>query len=179
MVPYIRPFRESRASVMVISRVQYQATGTEFRLVWYVMCISHPADESGFSVSGGFDMNGDGLSDFIIGAPEGGTVGEFDGEAYVVFGQVREAGAFKSVQLYEPFKDRSGRTHPSSGVTADHKGAPDQGNQFCFFAWQKPVLTVRRICARKRLGYGRESSLLCHSLLLCVWRLFLQETPQS
>lgn len=33
-------------------------------------------------------MNGDGLSDFIIGAPEGGTVGEFDGEAYVVFGQV-------------------------------------------------------------------------------------------
>eukprot|EP00903_Cladosiphon_okamuranus_P018604 g17125.t1 len=44
-------------------------------------------DESGFSVSGGFDMNGDGLSDFIIGAPEGGTVGEFDGEAYVVFGQ--------------------------------------------------------------------------------------------
>ncbi|CAB1121356.1 unnamed protein product [Ectocarpus sp. CCAP 1310/34] len=44
-------------------------------------------DESGFSVSGGFDMNGDGLSDFIIGAPEGGTIGEFDGEAYVVFGQ--------------------------------------------------------------------------------------------
>lgn len=48
------------------------------------------ADESGFSVSGGFDMNGDGLSDFIIGAPEGGTIGEFDGEAYVVFGQVWE-----------------------------------------------------------------------------------------
>lgn len=46
------------------------------------------ADESGFSVSGGFDMNGDGISDFIIGAPEGGTIGEFDGEAYVVFGQV-------------------------------------------------------------------------------------------
>ncbi|CAM9964198.1 unnamed protein product [Ectocarpus sp. 6 AP-2014] len=32
-------------------------------------------------------MNGDGLSDFIIGAPEGGTTGEFDGEAYVIFGQ--------------------------------------------------------------------------------------------
>ncbi|CAM9448813.1 unnamed protein product [Scytosiphon promiscuus] len=44
-------------------------------------------DESGYSVSGGFDMNGDGLSDFVIGAPEGGTIGEFDGEAYVIFGQ--------------------------------------------------------------------------------------------
>lgn len=52
------------------------------------------ADESGFSVSGGFDMNGDGLSDFIIGAPEGGTIGEFDGEAYVVFGQVWETVCF-------------------------------------------------------------------------------------
>ena len=40
-------------------------------------------------MSGGFDVNGDGLSDFVIGAPEGGTVGAFDGEAYVVFGQVR------------------------------------------------------------------------------------------
>ncbi len=47
-------------------------------------------DESGFSVSGGFDMNGDGLSDFIIGAPDGGTVGEQNGEAYVVFGKVWE-----------------------------------------------------------------------------------------
>ncbi|CAM9215321.1 unnamed protein product, partial [Hapterophycus canaliculatus] len=44
-------------------------------------------DESGYSVSGGFDMNGDGLSDFVIGAPEGGTIGEFDGEAYIIFGQ--------------------------------------------------------------------------------------------
>lgn len=49
-------------------------------------------DQSGYSVSGGFDMNSDGLSDFIIGAPEGGTIGEFDGEAYIVFGQVRKAG---------------------------------------------------------------------------------------
>lgn len=35
-------------------------------------------------------MNADGLSDFIIGAPEGGTNGEFDGEAYIVFGQVKQ-----------------------------------------------------------------------------------------
>lgn len=45
-------------------------------------------DQAGYSVSGGFDVNGDGVSDFVIGAPEGGTIGEFDGEAYVIFGQV-------------------------------------------------------------------------------------------
>ncbi|CAM9538657.1 unnamed protein product, partial [Laminaria digitata] len=44
-------------------------------------------DRAGYAVSGGFDVNGDGLSDFVIGAPEGGTVGTFDGEAYVIFGQ--------------------------------------------------------------------------------------------
>lgn len=48
------------------------------------------ADEAGYSCSGGFDINGDGFSDFIIGAPSGGTAGEFNGEAYVVFGQVRD-----------------------------------------------------------------------------------------
>lgn len=36
-------------------------------------------------------MNGDGFSDFIIGAPSGGTVGVFEGEAFVVFGQVRKS----------------------------------------------------------------------------------------
>lgn len=41
-------------------------------------------------MSGGFDVNGDGLSDFVVGAPEGGTVGAFDGEAYVVFGRVSQ-----------------------------------------------------------------------------------------
>lgn len=61
------------------------------------MCTPRAADESGFSVSGGFDMNGDGLSDFIIGAPEGGTVGEFDGEAYVIFGQVWKASVPKII----------------------------------------------------------------------------------
>ncbi|CAM9630564.1 unnamed protein product [Pylaiella littoralis] len=45
------------------------------------------SDEAGYSCSGGFDINGDGFSDFIIGAPSGGTAGEFNGEAYVVFGQ--------------------------------------------------------------------------------------------
>lgn len=64
-----------------------------FRL--HSMDVARGADEAGYSCSGGFDINGDGFSDFIIGAPSGGTVGEFDGEAYVVFGQVRENSVFR------------------------------------------------------------------------------------
>lgn len=42
-------------------------------------------------MSGDFDVNGDGVSDIVIGAPEGGTTGALNGEAYVVFGQVSYA----------------------------------------------------------------------------------------
>ncbi|CAM9780373.1 unnamed protein product [Ectocarpus sp. 13 AM-2016] len=62
-------------------------TGGNEGVVVFKGALTGEVYESGFSVSGGFDMNGDGLSDFMIGAPEGGTIGEFDGEAYVVFGQ--------------------------------------------------------------------------------------------
>lgn len=61
----------------------------------YSMDATRRADEAGYSCSGAFDINGDGFSDFIIGAPSGGTVGEFDGKAYVVFGQVWENSAFR------------------------------------------------------------------------------------
>ena len=40
-------------------------------------------DHSGTSVSSAGDVNGDGLDDLIIGAPDGGT----NGGAYVVFGK--------------------------------------------------------------------------------------------
>lgn len=43
------------------------------------------AERSGFSVSGGGDINGDGLSDLIIGAPD--TDGTNVGQAYIVFGK--------------------------------------------------------------------------------------------
>lgn len=71
-------------------RVESLARGnlTQEPRVCFVYLARGGVDESGFSVSGGFDMNGDGLSDFIIGAPGGGTAGDQNGEAYVVFGQV-------------------------------------------------------------------------------------------
>ena len=40
-------------------------------------------DHSGTSVSSAGDVNGDGLDDLIIGAPDAGT----NGDAYVVFGK--------------------------------------------------------------------------------------------
>ena len=46
-------------------------------------------DESGFSVSGVGDVNGDGIDDLIIGAGRAEPNGVFDaGESYVVFGRV-------------------------------------------------------------------------------------------
>ena len=48
-----------------------------------------PDDESGYSVSGAGDVNGDGFDDLIIGAPkaEDPTGNNREGESYVVFGQ--------------------------------------------------------------------------------------------
>ena len=47
--------------------------------------------ESGYSVSGAGDVNGDGIDDIVIGAPVPGLVGE--GKSYVVFGRVSGFGA--------------------------------------------------------------------------------------
>ncbi len=47
------------------------------------------SDYSGWSVSGAGDVNGDGLSDLIIGAPQGGEAGQNNGNgrSYIVFGK--------------------------------------------------------------------------------------------
>ncbi|MCE2518114.1 MAG: FG-GAP repeat protein [Alphaproteobacteria bacterium] len=44
-------------------------------------------DQSGYSVSGAGDVNGDGVDDIIIGAPNGAAGGSASGESYVVFGR--------------------------------------------------------------------------------------------
>lgn len=46
-----------------------------------------PVDESGFSVSGAGDVNGDGLADLIVGAPGNDYSGGNAGRSYVVFGR--------------------------------------------------------------------------------------------
>ena len=48
-------------------------------------------DQSGVSVAGAGDVNGDGIDDLIIGAPDGGSY--FVGESYVVFGSATGFGA--------------------------------------------------------------------------------------
>jgi hypothetical protein len=51
-------------------------------------------DGTGFSVSSAGDVNGDGIDDLMVGAPnaESGTGAELDGESYVVFGKMSWAG---------------------------------------------------------------------------------------
>jgi len=46
-------------------------------------------DHVGAAVSGAFDMNGDGASDIIIGAPYANTNAEHSGASYVIFGQLK------------------------------------------------------------------------------------------
>ena len=43
-------------------------------------------DDSGFSVSGAGDIDGDGLDDLIVGAPRADANGSYSGQSYVVFG---------------------------------------------------------------------------------------------
>jgi len=56
----------------------------------FVLAGVHELDHSGFSVSGAGDVNGDGIDDFLIGAPHTYNRGYYyarTGESYVVFGR--------------------------------------------------------------------------------------------
>ncbi|MEM7566096.1 MAG: hypothetical protein AAF321_02580, partial [Pseudomonadota bacterium] len=60
-------------------------------------------DRSGSSVSAAGDVNGDGIDDIIIGAPEAELNGNNNGEAYVIFGKTESFG--QSVTLNDSFID--------------------------------------------------------------------------
>ncbi len=50
-------------------------------------------DNAGFAVAGGVDINGDGLSDVVVGAPYADVNGKESGATYVVFGKADNADA--------------------------------------------------------------------------------------
>ena len=65
--------------------------------------VGYYGDESATSIAGGGDINGDGLDDFVIGAPEAEPLpGEPGGESDVVFGRTGAPGdAFEGSELLE------------------------------------------------------------------------------
>ncbi|MEM1080287.1 MAG: integrin alpha, partial [Pseudomonadota bacterium] len=72
-------------------------------------------DQSGFSVSGAGDVNGDGLADLIIGAPEADGGGYSSGESFVVFGKA-DSGRVNLLTLQQN----------SNGFQIDGPGAADR-----------------------------------------------------
>ena len=72
-------------------------------------------DRSGFAVSGGGDVNGDGIEDLLIGAPGAGPNGVYSGASYVVFG--------RNTAQTDPFLDLSSLDGTNgfrlNGVAAD------------------------------------------------------------
>lgn len=58
----------------------------------FVIDEASSGDESGSSVAGVGDVNGDGVDDLLIGAPKAGPNGNSSGESYVVFGGVGVGG---------------------------------------------------------------------------------------
>ena len=56
-------------------------------------------DELGGSVSGAGDVNGDGLDDLIVGAPNGDDGGRDTGEAYIVYGKANPADGAAGTQF--------------------------------------------------------------------------------
>ncbi|MEJ1416216.1 MAG: putative Ig domain-containing protein [Candidatus Sedimenticola sp. (ex Thyasira tokunagai)] len=84
------------------------------------------SDRVGYSVSGGGDINGDGINDIVIGAPyaENGSVGR-SGAAYVVFG--RDNGFAVDINVADlngqnGFKIEGGVYRNHSGFSVSHAG---------------------------------------------------------
>ena len=89
---------DSGASYVVFGRAGGFAAGIDVAGLTGVNGFSiigaDPSDRSGYSVAAAGDVNGDGIDDLIIGAPQGDPGGRANaGEAYVVFGRLGGFGA--------------------------------------------------------------------------------------
>ena len=84
-------------------------------------------DGNGFSVSGVGDINGDGLDDVLIGAPNSGT---YNGEAYIIFGSstrlggydVRDLDGYNGFQITGTLSVGSNGVGPNAGFSVSGAG---------------------------------------------------------
>lgn len=82
-------------------------------------------DQSGFSVAGAGDVNGDGFADLIVGAPDAAPHGTFSGASYLVFGRASGFGSSLDLSALdgsngfqingEPGGDQSGSSVAGAG----------------------------------------------------------------
>ena len=80
-------------------------------------------DFSGQSVSGAGDVNGDGLDDLIIGAPQAQRAGMgYTGESYVVFGKADNAPVSLGTLSGQGFRIESGIARAFSGISVTGAG---------------------------------------------------------
>ncbi len=75
-------------------------------------------DESGFSVSGAGDINGDGFDDVIVGAYRADSNGDYSGSSYVVFGS-RDFGSGGGGELPE-IRGTEGNDTLKGSASAEH-----------------------------------------------------------
>jgi hypothetical protein len=80
-------FTGSGESYIVFGKVNASAVDLENLGAGGFQIIGNRGEETGFSVSGAGDVNGDGLDDLIVGAPSSNRAGTDAGSSYVVFGK--------------------------------------------------------------------------------------------